>query len=228
MYISSATCILSLGNSRSIWEDLEHILRCVSFKRVSHHRKAFRPPFRVTRIFDDRYRSSMGVVLRRLEILQGGWERWWLTREQCRQAWKQWWQFWERWGHVRVHLQSLYFSFQNMSSPLVTLLVCLQIIATTHYSTIFKTHVFSLYSHLRIYVSIYLCIYIFMYLCIYVSMYLCIYASIYVFIYTRYIWTGCRWCCRELRSAPEYNNQLNPTIHCKAMIESLWRCIWMR
>jgi hypothetical protein len=34
-----------------------------------------------------------------------------------------------------------------------TLLVCLEIIATTYHSTIVKTHVFSLYSHLCIYVS---------------------------------------------------------------------------
>ena len=38
--------------------------------------------------------------------------------------------------------------------------VRLEIIATTYGSTIVKTHVFSLYSHLCIYVSMYLCIYI--------------------------------------------------------------------
>jgi hypothetical protein len=37
------------------------------------------------------------------------------------------------------------------------LLVCLQIIGTTYRSTIFKTHEFSVYSHLCIY---HLCIYI--------------------------------------------------------------------
>ena len=36
----------------------------------------------------------------------------------------------------------------------------LEIIATTYRSMIFKTHVFSFYSHLCIYVSMYLCIYI--------------------------------------------------------------------
>jgi len=46
------------------------------------------------------------------------------------------------------------------TSSLGTLLVRLEIIATTYRSTIFKTHVFSLYSHLCIYVSMYLCIYI--------------------------------------------------------------------
>ena len=36
----------------------------------------------------------------------------------------------------------------------------LEIVATTYHSTIVKTHVFSLYSHLCIYVSMYLGIYI--------------------------------------------------------------------
>ena len=37
-----------------------------------------------------------------------------------------------------------------------TLPVCLEIIATTHRSTIVKTHVFSLYSHLCIYIATHL------------------------------------------------------------------------
>jgi hypothetical protein len=39
---------------------------------------------------------------------------------------------------------------------LETLQVCLEIIATTYRSTIFKTHVFSLYSHLCIYIATHL------------------------------------------------------------------------
>jgi len=50
--------------------------------------------------------------------------------------------------------------FGKTSSSLGTLLVRLEIIATTYRSTIDKTQVFSLYSHLCIYVSMYLCIYI--------------------------------------------------------------------
>jgi hypothetical protein len=38
--------------------------------------------------------------------------------------------------------------------------VRLEIVATTYYSMIVKTHVFRLYSHLSNYVSMYLCIYI--------------------------------------------------------------------
>jgi len=41
----------------------------------------------------------------------------------------------------------------NHPSSLATLLVCLEIIATTYRLTIFETHVFSLYSHLCIYIA---------------------------------------------------------------------------
>jgi len=36
-------------------------LGCISFRRVSHPRRAFRPAFKVTWIPDDWYRSTMGV-----------------------------------------------------------------------------------------------------------------------------------------------------------------------
>jgi len=42
------------------------------------------------------------------------------------------------------------------TSSLGTLLVRLEIIATTYRSTIFKTHVFSLYPHLCIYIATHL------------------------------------------------------------------------
>jgi len=45
---------------------------------------------------------------------------------------------------------------RNTSSALAMLLERLEIIATTYHSTIFKTHVFSLYSNLCIYGSIYI------------------------------------------------------------------------
>jgi len=45
-------------------------------------------------------------------------------------------------------------SLGGILSFLETLLVYLEIIATTYHSTIFKTHVFSIYSHLYIYVSV--------------------------------------------------------------------------
>jgi len=52
------------------------------------------------------------------------------------------------------HLNSLSSSQVKTSSSLGILLVCLEIIATTYHSTIFKTHIFCLYSHLCICVSI--------------------------------------------------------------------------
>ena len=42
---------------------MECKLRCVNFKRVSDRRRAFRPAFGVTEISDDRYRSTMGVIV---------------------------------------------------------------------------------------------------------------------------------------------------------------------
>jgi len=73
-------------------------------------------------------------------------------------------------------------------------------------STSNHSHVFSLYSHL----------------CIYVSMYLYSYPS------TRYIWTGCRWCLRAIWAAPENDDQVNSEIYSKAVVERVWRCTWRR
>jgi len=61
---------------------------------------------------------------------------------------------WERRRQAWEHLESQYSSLGKTTSSLGTLLVHLEIIATTNRSTIFKTHVLSLYSHLCIYVSI--------------------------------------------------------------------------
>jgi hypothetical protein len=83
---------------------------------------------------------------------------------------------------------------------LETLLVHLEITATTNRSTIVKTHVFSLYSHL----------------CIYVSRELPFYAL--------YIWTGCRQCMRAIRGVPADDNGVNSEIHYTAVIEDVWRC----
>jgi len=75
----------------------------------------------------------------------------------------------------------------------------MEIIATTSRSTIFKTHVFSVYTHL------------------------CISGSILVPIYTRYIWTGCRQCLRAIRGASENHDGLNSEIHSEDGIERDWR-----
>jgi len=42
---------------------MEFKLRCVNFRGVSDLRRAFLPAFRVTRISDDWYRSTMGVIV---------------------------------------------------------------------------------------------------------------------------------------------------------------------
>jgi hypothetical protein len=57
---------------------------------------------------------------------------------------------WERRRQVWEHLESQWSSLGKSTSSLGMLLICLQIIATTYRSKIFKTHVFSLYSHLCI------------------------------------------------------------------------------
>ena len=57
---------LSLEASRSVWEDVESKLRCINIRRVSDHRSAFRPGFRVTGISDYWYRNAMGVIVESL------------------------------------------------------------------------------------------------------------------------------------------------------------------
>ena len=86
--------------------------------------------------------------------------RHWHVRVRQWQVWVCWrWASehqWQVWESVQSQLSSLW----NRTSYLGTLLVRREIIATTYCSTIVKTHVFSLYSHLCIYVSMYLGIYI--------------------------------------------------------------------
>jgi len=131
-------------------------LRCVNFRRVSDRRRAFLLACRV-------------------------------TGSAQRQAWK----------HLGAPATNVGAPATNLGAPASCLgapritveqsgknniffgnaAVRLEIIATTYRSTIVKTHVFSLYSHL------------------------CIYVSIKLPIYTRYIWTGCRRCLSDLRHA---------------------------
>jgi len=54
----------------------------------------------------------------------------------------------QRQRHTWEHFKSLLGSLGNMPSLLEMLLVHLEIKATTYHSTIFKTHIFILYSHL--------------------------------------------------------------------------------
>jgi len=77
------------------------------------------------------------------------------TWERRRQAWERQQHTWERW-QAREHVESLYSSLWKTSSSLGTLLVQLEIIATTYRSTIVKSHVFGLNSHLCIYIAAHL------------------------------------------------------------------------
>ena len=70
----------------------------------------------------------------------------------------------------------------------------LEIIATAYCSMIFKTHVFGLYSHLGIYVSIWLPI------------------------YAQYIWIGCRQCLGAIQGVPENDDRVDTEICSEVMI----------
>jgi len=112
---------------------------------------------------------------------------------------------WERRRRVCEHLDSQWSSLGKTTSSLGTLQVRLESIATTYRSTIFKTHVSSLYSDLCIYVSIHISTHLHC---------------------TRYIWTGCRRWLTAIRAAPENDNQVDSEIHCEAVIEQFGGCTW--
>ena len=79
-------------------------------------------------------------------------------------------------------------------------------IATTYCSTIVKTHVFSLYSHL----------------CIYVSMYLCIYIGTHL--HTICLDTQQAVRLTAIGVAHENADQVNSEIHSEAVNARVWRC----
>jgi hypothetical protein len=111
-------------------------LRCVNFRRVSDPRRAFLPAFRVTGSTSDKSGSA--------DDKPGStWEHLGVPGTNL--------------GAPAISLGAPRITVEQSgktSSSLGTLLVRLEIIATTYRSTIFKTHVLSLYSHLCIYVSI--------------------------------------------------------------------------
>jgi len=92
-------------------------LRCVNFRRVSDPRRAFLPVFKVT--------GSAGEKPGSADDKPG-------STGECRQ------QIWKRRRHVWEHLESQQSSLGKTTSSLGTLLVCLEIIATTYCSTILK------------------------------------------------------------------------------------------
>jgi hypothetical protein len=123
-------------------------LRCVNFRTVSDGGRVVRPALGVTEISDDWYRSTMRVIVISLGIPRSAGESFRYT-----------------WEHVGAPATRLGVPATRLRKPSLGMLqVGLEIIATTYRSTIVKTHVFRLYSHLCIYVSMYLCIYIATYL----------------------------------------------------------------
>ena len=116
-------------------------VRCVNFRRVPEPRSAFQLAFGVNEISDDWYRSTMGMIVTSLGTPQSAGVNFGCTLEHLGAPATLW-----------EHLESRYSSLGQTSS-LGTLLVDLEIIATTYRPTIFKTHVFSLDSHLCIYIA---------------------------------------------------------------------------
>jgi len=45
---------------------------------------------------------------------------------------------------------------------------------------------------------------------------------------TRYIWTGCRRCLRDIRGASENDDRVNSETHTEAVIAGVWRYTWSR
>jgi len=147
-------------------------LRCDNFRRVSDPRRAFLPALRVTGISDDWYRSTIGVTVIGLGTPPSAGANFRCTWEHRQQAWECRGHSWEHLGAPASSLgapaTSLGAPATSLGAPRITVEQSekdiilfgnaagadLEIIATAYRSTIFKTHVFSLYSHLCIYVSI--------------------------------------------------------------------------
>jgi hypothetical protein len=153
-----------MEDSRCVWDDAECTLRYLNLSRILDPRRAFLPAFRVTGISDDCYRSTMGVIVIDLGTPQSTWENYGCTCNHRQQAGERWQKSRE---HLWVPMTSLGAPATCLRAPQITveksgkkplslgtLLVNLEIIATTCRSTIVKSHVFCLYSHKCIYVFI--------------------------------------------------------------------------
>jgi hypothetical protein len=152
---------------------MECYLRRVNLRRVSDPRRAFLLAFRVTGISDDCYRSTMGVIVIGLGTSRSAGENFVCTRERLGVLATSL-------GALVTSLEAAVSSLcaltTRLGAPATTLGAPritvekrgkniffgnaagarLEIIATTHCSMIFKTHVFSLYSHLCIYIATHL------------------------------------------------------------------------
>ena len=95
----------------------------------------------------------------------------------------------------------------------------LEIIATTYCSTIVKTPVFSLYSHLCIYVSMNLCIYIATHLHT-------VYLNRLQAVLERNSRCAWKWQSSELRDTLRGHDRASLEMHFEVVIERIWRYTW--
>jgi len=140
-------------------------------------------------------------------------------------TWERRWQVWERWRQDSVRqrqalerrrqlwepLESQYGSLVE-SSSLGTLVIALEIIATTYCSTIFKTHVFSVYCHLCIYLATHLHT-------VNLDWLQAVLES-----NSRSAW---KWRSSELRATLRGCDRATLELHLEEVIERVWRCTWM-
>jgi len=118
---------------------------------------------------------------------------------------------WERLRQAWELLESQYSSLWKTSSSLETLLVRLEIIAPTYHSTIFGTHVCSVYSHLCIYIATHLH-----------TVYLGWLQAV------RECNSRCAWKWRpsELRDTLQSHDRTSLEMHLEAVNNCRWRFTW--
>jgi len=124
---------------------MEYKLRCVNFRRVSDLGRAYLLAFRVTGIWDEWNRSTMGVIVIGEGASRSTWEQW-------RQACKHQGAAVTSLGALRIRVEQS----RKKNSFFGNAAGAAEIIATTYRLTIFKTHLFSLFSYLCIYIAIHL------------------------------------------------------------------------
>jgi len=209
----------SLGASRSVWEDVECKLRCVNFRRESDPRRAFRLAFRVTEISDDCCTSTMGVIVRSLGTA-------WSARENIRCTWE----------HQGVQATSLGAPMTNLGAPMTRMGAPATSLGATRitveqsgktdiffgkaggtpgnhsYYLLFndfsQSDVFSLYSHLCIYIATHLHM---------------IYLDWLQAVLQRDSRCAWRWRSSELRDTPWRLDQASLGMHLKAVVKCIWR-----
>ena len=145
---------------------MECKLRCGNFRRVSDHRRGFRPAFRVTGNSDNCYRGDCNRFGNTSDHHKEHWvhlaapggagNKSESADDMPENAWEHQQQAWEHLGAQATSLGAPRITTEQSgktTSALEMLLICPEIIATTYHSTIFETHGFILYYHLCIYIA---------------------------------------------------------------------------